>query len=42
MAFIYAWKGMGVRKGVKTVIPPPLLEIGTKNQTFLANLKSGA
>jgi len=41
-AFNYDWKGMGVRnKGAKRSFAP-LLEIGTKNQNFVANLKSGA
>jgi len=40
--FNYDWKGMGVRnKGVKRSFVP-LLEIRTKNQKFLANLKPGA
>ena len=40
--FNYDWKGMDVRnKGVKWSFAP-LLEIRTKNQKFLANLKPGA
>jgi len=37
----YDWKGMGVRKGSKRSFAL-LLEIGTKNQELLVNLKSGA
>jgi len=41
-AFNYGWKDMGVRnKGAKRSFAP-LLEIGTKNQNFVENLKSGA
>jgi len=36
--FNYDWKGIGVRKGANDQTPS-LLEIGTKNQKLLANLK---
>jgi len=41
-AFHYHWKGMGVRNKRAKRSFVPLLEIGTKNQNFVANLKSGA
>ena len=40
--FNYDWKGMGVHNKAAKWSFAPLLEIGTKNQNFVANLKSGA